>query len=114
MLKITGEPDTQYTVIDRVDDTGYDFTIGALISGGAEGFESFVIPEQTYAVFETEKTQYPTQLHLALRKQIVSQWLPFSGYALADGPEINVLHWYREAGEKERRYIEIWLPVVRK
>lgn len=113
LFELSGDSATQYAVIDRVDDTGYDFAIGALIDGGTEGFESFVIPAQTYAVFETAETKYPTELHLPLRKQIVSQWLPFSGYALADGPEINIYHWYRNEN-REKRYIEIWLPVVRK
>lgn len=114
LFALSGDMETQYTLIDRVDDGGYDFAIGALVDAGADGFETFVIPAQTYAVFETERTRYPTELHLPLRKQIVSQWLPFSGYALAEGPEINVIHWYRDAGNKEQRYIEIWLPIVRK
>ena len=114
LFALSGDMETQYTLIDRVDDGGYDFAIGALMEAGTDGFETFVIPAQTYAVFETERTRYPTELHLPLRKQIVSQWLPFSGYALAEGPEINVIHWYRDAGNKEQRYIEIWLPIVRK
>ena len=114
LFALSGDMETQYTLIDRVDDGGYDFAIGALVEAGADGFETFVIPAQTYAVFETERTRYPTELHLPLRKQIVSQWLPFSGYALAEGPEINVIHWYWDAGNKEQRYIEIWLPIVRK
>lgn len=114
LFALSGDMETQYTLIDRVDDGGYDFAIGALVEAGVDGFETFVIPAQTYAVFETERTRYPTELHLPLRKQIVSQWLPFSGYALAEGPEINVIHWYRDAGNKEQRYIEIWLPIVRK
>ena len=114
LFALSGDMETQYTLIDRVDDGGYDFAIGALMEAGVDGFETFVIPAQTYAVFETERTRYPTELHLPLRKQIVSQWLPFSGYALAEGPEINVIHWYRDAGNKEQRYIEIWLPIVRK
>ncbi len=113
LFALSGDMETQYTLIDRVDDGGYDFAIGALVDAGADGFETFVIPAQTYAVFETERTRYPTELHLPLRKQIVSQWLPFSGYALAEGPEINVIHWYRDAENKEQRYIEIWLPIVR-
>lgn len=114
LFALSGDMETQYTLIDRVDDGGYDFAIGALMEAGTDGFETFVIPAQTYAVFETERSRYPTELHLPLRKQIVSQWLPFSGYALAEGPEINVIHWYRDAGNKEQRYIEIWLPIVRK
>ena len=101
-------------MIDRVEDTGYDFAIAALIDGGDDRFESIAIPAQTYAIFETDRAKHPTELHLPLRKQIVSQWLPFSEYVLAEGPEINVIHWYRDEEEREQRYIEVWLPIARK
>ena len=114
LFRVSGDPDTQYTVIDRVDDTGYDFAIAARWDGEEPLLERLVIPAQTYAVFETERCQHPTGLHLQLRKQIVSQWLPFSGYMLAEGPEINVLHWFMAEDKKDQRYIEIWLPVIRK
>ena len=128
LFELSGDNATQYTLIDRVDDTGYDFIIAASLNdrtrevlannicvgeGGAR-FEDFVIPAQTYAVFETERAKYPTELHLSLRKQIISQWLPFSGYLLAEGPEINVLHWFMDEEKREQRYIEVWLPVVKK
>ena len=107
---------TTYTVVDRVDDTGYDFAIAAQVGSGAvaEGFERLEIPAQTYAIFETERTKYPAEQHLPMRKQIVSCWLPFSGYMLSDGPEINVYHWYREEADKDQRYIELWLPVTKR
>jgi AraC family transcriptional regulator len=35
-----------------------------------------------------------------------------SGYALADGAEIAVIHWYQKP-EQEKRYIELWLPVTK-
>lgn len=124
---MSGDPASLYTVIDQVGDAGYDFAIAAPLSdwtrehmaedvcigNEAKRFENIVIPAQTYAVFETDRVKYPTELHLNLRKQIVGQWLPFSGYTLADGPEINVYHWYKNEN-REQRYIEIWLPVVRK
>lgn len=117
LFDLSGDPSTQYTIIDCVDDTGYDFMIAAqadCVADKAEGLEKVVIPAQTYAVFETERTKYPTELHLPLRRQIVSQWLPFSGYELTESPEINVVHWYRDDDKREQRYIEVWLPVVRK
>ena len=118
LFDLSGDSDTQYTVIDRGDDTGYDYVIAARLGEAtAEAecrFERIVIPAQTFAVFETEREKYPTGLHLPLRKRVVGEWLPFSGYALAEGPEINVIHWYRDEEKRARRYIEIWLPVVKK
>lgn len=125
---MSGDPAELYTVIDKVDDTGYDFAIAARLSDWTRGhmaeeicigdeakrFENIQIPAQTYAVFETERSKYPTQQHLLMRKQIVCQWLPFSGYELADGPEINVYHWYKDDAMKDQRWIEIWLPVTKR
>ena len=114
LFRLTEDPDTQYTVIDRVDDTGYDFAVAGLWNGEAGDLKKIVIPAQTYVVFETDRCRYPTEQHLPLRQQIVSRWLPFSGYMLAEGPEINVIHWFMEEDKKDQRYIEVWLPVVRK
>ena len=114
LFELSGDPDTQYTVIDRMDDSGYDFAVAALTDDSENGFEQFTVPAGTYAVFETERVKYPTELHLPLRRKIVGRWLPFSGYELAEGPEINVYHWYQDEARKEQRYIEIWLPVTRK
>ena len=114
LFELSGDSATQYTIIDRVGDTGYDFAIASLVDGGNDQFESFEIPARTYAVFETDRVEYPTELHLPLRKQIVSQWLPFSGYTLSEGPEINVIHWFMDGQARKQRYIEIWLPVVSK
>ena len=47
-----------------------------------------------------------------LRKRIVEEWLPSSGYLLSEAPEISVTHWFREP-DKEKRYIELWIPVVK-
>ena len=54
-----------------------------------------------------------------LRNSIVSQWLPSSGYVLADGPEVVVIHFplrSDEADSKKRRandYVEVWLPITK-
>lgn len=47
-----------------------------------------------------------------LWKRIVEEWLPSSGYLLSEAPEISVTHWFREP-DKEKRYIELWIPVVK-
>lgn len=122
---LAGDLETDYNVICNVDDTGYDFCIanrlkefyrnnleadGVLGAEYAKYFENITIPKGTYAVFETERCTYPTGIFLELRRQIVSQWLPGSGYRLADAPEIVVTHWYQD-GRRDQRYRELWLPV---
>lgn len=116
-----------YNIITNMDDDGYDFYIAALLpehmrgclaedcilgESDAKRFETIEIPRTTYAVFETDKAKYPTKLHMALRRQIISEWLPSSGYVLADGAEISLVHWHRKPRHEER-FIELWLPVVK-
>ncbi len=118
-------PDLNYDVITNINDDGYDFYItyqltafqhsnlhkpAVLGEEFASYYENITIPAQTYAVFETERCLYPTTVFLELRKQIVAEWLPSSGYQLADAPEIVVTHWYRGENRKNR-YRELWMPI---
>ncbi len=122
---MTGQIETEYTLVGNIGDDGYDFYIAQLLPKDmrenlgkngyleaefAKYFENIRVPKQTYAVFETERCQYPSMEHLDLRKQIASQWLPTSGYRLADAPEIVVYHWFRKPKNKER-YLELWIPI---
>ena len=78
----------------------------------AKRFENIMIPAHTYVVCETERCVYPTTVFEKLRKKIVEEWLPSSGYMLAEAPEVSVTHWFRKP-DNEKRYIELWLPVSR-
>lgn len=118
---------TNYNVINNVADDGYDFYIAAqltkwfhthlaedtVLGEEASRFEDIVIPAGTYAIFETERRKYPTEIYVELRRRIASEWLPSSDYILADRPELVVFHWYRKP-EKENRYIELWVPVEKR
>jgi predicted transcriptional regulator YdeE len=80
------------------------------------GFETIVIPKQTYAIFETQKKKNPICDYADIRKKIVTEWLPTQDHVLANGPEIVILHW-RVKQKKEwvqHRYIEICLPIEKK
>lgn len=116
-----------YNVVTNVGDGGYDFYIAQrigdwehahmaediLLGPEASRFEDVVIPAGTYAVFETERCEYPTTKNVELRKRIASEWLPSSDYILADRPELLVIHWLR-GEERTNRYTEIWVPVEKK
>ncbi len=122
---LSGDVETSYDIITSIDDSGYDFYIagrlteyhrnhldkdGVLGTEFARYYENVVIPKQTYAIFETERCSYPTTVFLDLRKRIASEWLPSSGYQLANAPEIVVSHWFR--GDKSnQRYRELWIPI---
>lgn len=114
--------DTQYNLILNHDDDGYDYYIASLLdtwhtenlqealgAEDSERFEQIVFPGGLYIVCETERCKAPVDLVQDLRKQIVTEWLPSSGYELRRAPEVSVIHWYYE--NKKDRFIEIWLPI---
>ena len=113
-------------VVTNIDDEGYDFYIADHLSeynrnhldivlgkDFSDYYENITIPKCTYAVFETEKCQFPTVVSPGLRRKIASEWLPNSGYQLADAPELVVTHWYRDERRKQR-YRELWIPIEKK
>ena len=119
--------DTDYCVNKNIDDNGYDFYIASALDKyerdnlynpdvtGVEfmesmNFENIKIPKQTYVIFETERNKCPTNHYMDIRKRIVSEWLPSSGYQFADGPELTLMHW-RPEEDKKNRYIEICIPI---
>ncbi len=122
---LSGQTEHNYDVITNIDDEGYDFYItyqlsefyrnnlskrGVLEEEFAKKFENITIKKQLYAIFETERCSYPTKVFLDLRKRVASEWLPNSGYRIANAPEIVVSHWYRGKKSKER-YRELWIPI---
>ncbi|AGK95708.1 AraC family transcriptional regulator [Clostridium pasteurianum] len=114
LMEMRNEPFIWYDINTNFSDEGYDHYIAVLSDKEiTEGFEKITVSELTYAIFETERMNFPTSSHLDLRKKIVSEWLPSSEYILAEGPEITVTHWFKKP-EKEKRYIELWIPVEKK
>lgn len=125
---LSGSLETNFDIITNVGDDGYDFYIayqlseyyrnnlnkdGVLGEEFARYFENVRIPKCTYAVFETERCAFPTEIFLDLRKKIACEWLPNSGYQLADAPELVVTHWFR-GDKKNQRYRELWIPIEKK
>lgn len=129
MLKgLARDCDTQYNILTGFDDEGYDFYIaskldewttenwGKELGKDSERFEKILVPAGLYLICETGRTKYPTMVFEDLRKKAVSEWLPSSGYELADAPEISVIHWFYKVGDSNvnnSRYIELWLPITK-
>lgn len=123
---LAGDSVTNYNIMTNFQETGYDFYIATKLGkwerehlreelGNAEDaarFENITIPAGTYVICETERCKYPTMVFTDLRRKIVEEWLPSSGYMLAKAPEIAVTHWFHNP-DREKRYIELWLPVFR-
>ena len=122
--------DTIYCIFDKICDEGYDYYIASYLNGDtmddlvatfgpgvAEWFEEIVIPGGTYLVCEGERCQYPANYADDLYREAVTGHLSSSGYELAPGPEVEIVHWpYKEGDEKlnASRYLELWLPVMKK
>ena len=117
--------ETDYCIVENVNDEGYDFYIAseldqwtrdAMYNPKITGidfmetleFEHIIIPKQLYVIVETDKMKRPINEYIDLRRRMVSEWLPGSGYEIADAPEVAVYHW---TGQGDRKYIEIWLPI---
>ena len=122
---VAKNPEITHNFITNIGDNGYDFYIAkeldeqtrknlddpsVLGEEFSKYFEHITIPQQTYAIFETERCPYPTEIFLNLRHRIVTEWLPSSGYRLVDAPELEVNYWFRKPN-KENRYIELWIPI---
>jgi len=127
---VNAEAATDVCLVNNIDEDGYDFWYVAELGEyerenmyhpevtGVEdmekfGFENIVVPKQTYAIFTTEEQPHPVEEYVDIRKRIVSEWLPSSGYELKDAPEVAVYHWF-PGFAREKRYIEIWIPVEKK
>lgn len=109
-----GSNNIWYDVNTNFSDYGYDHYIAVESEKDTpDGYEQVRIQPHTYVICETNRVRYPTLLHMDLRKQIISEWLPSSGYVLSDAPEIAVTHWYQKPDD-EKRYIELWIPVEKR
>lgn len=121
---------TAYEVITNIGDDGYDFYIASKLNSWAmehfeevlgkelaSRFEHLPLQEATYLVCETERCQCPTLRMGDLYRKAVTEWLPSSGYELADLPEFDIIHWYYSEIEPkvdQLRYVELWLPITAK
>lgn len=131
MLKgISKDKLSDYCVLTDMDDDGYDFYIAAAADNyeldnlynsdvtGIDfmdkfGFVELIIPERTYAVFETEKQKTPITEYFDIRRQIAAEWLSNEEYQMINAPELAVYHW-GTCGGYTGRTVEIWIPIEKK
>lgn len=72
----------------------------------AAGFEEYVVPAATWAVFSGRGNGISIQ---ELEKRIVTEWLPTSGYEYGTDPDVEV---YLDPTPENTRY-EVWVPVIK-
>lgn len=128
---IAHDADTTYNVMNNISDDGYDFYIASYIPDKedqedvlqmfgedvADCFEPITIPGGTYLVCEGERCKYPANYADDLYQEAVTNLLPSSGYELAKGPEVEIVHWFYKNGDEKlnaSRYLELWLPIMKK
>lgn len=122
---------TDYMVVTNIDDNGYNFYVAYELDEWTRkelfnpnitgvdfmekmGFETIVIPKQTYVVFETEKKKRPIIDYTEIRKKIVTEWLPSTDFIFTNAPEVVAMHWRPNGEWAKERYIEICLPIEKK
>lgn len=89
-------------------ESAWEYFIAVASSRPVEaGLAEFEVPAATWAVFPARGSDIQIQ---ALEKQIVTDWLPTSGYEYASAPDVEV---YLDPDPTEGRY-EVWIPVSRK
>lgn len=71
-----------------------------------EGLESYVVPAFTWAIFPGEG-ECPAAIQ-QLVHQIITEWLPTSGYEYTNGPDVEVY-----LPDTRQAKFEVWVPVRR-
>ena len=116
--------ETEYCVISDISDSGYSFTVGAVIpeyfnshlekTAGkyAEMLSVVKVPEHLYVQVETERGTNCINEHLDLRKRLINEWLTTSPYIISNAPEITVIHLLSE--NKSDSYVELLIPIENK
>lgn len=92
-----------------MDSSDFDYFIAVATNQDTPpDMQEYVVPQGTWAIFESIGPM-PHAIQ-TLQKQIVTQWLPTSGYEYANAPDIEV---YFEGDQYAADYkCEVWLPIV--
>lgn len=113
--------ETEYCAVSDIDDTGFEFMIGTVIPGYFRAhlhktageyeklLKSLVIPPHLYISAETRKSVFSINEHIDLRRRLVCECLPESGFIISEAPEITVIHSF--LGNKDGGYVEVMIPV---
>ena len=111
VLKLAGMMDTPLKGLLGVsvcnDEEEWKYFIAVSSTEMSDEFEEYIVPASTWAVFSGTGTNQSIQV---LERQIVTEWLPNSGYKYANAPDIEV---YLNADPQNAQY-EVWIPVTKK
>ena len=108
MQKLAGMMDTPpmgllgVSVCNEEEQWKYFVAVSSTKAG--DGFEEYIVPASTWAIFSGTGTNQSIQ---ELERQIITEWLPASGYEYANAPDIEV---YLNPDPQNAQY-EVWIPV---
>lgn len=106
--KMDGQPKgvLGVSVCEKEDDMKYMIAVASSAPKG--GYDEYTVPETTWAKFNGRGTGVSIQV---LLKQIMTEWMPNSGYEYDMGaPEIEL---YLDDSATDMEY-EVWVPVIKK
>ncbi len=109
--KLAGIMDTQpmgllgVSVCNNEEQWKYFIAVSGTNAG--DEFEEYTVPASTWAIFSGTGTNQSVQ---ELEQQIITEWLPTSGYEYANAPDIEV---YLNPDPQNAQY-EVWIPVTKK
>ena len=89
------------------DEEQWKYLIAVSSTKAGGGFEEYTVPASTWAIFSGKGTNRSLQ---ELERQIITEWLPSSGYEYGDAPDIEV---YINPDPQDAQY-EVWIPVTKK
>lgn len=104
---IEEEPKGLLGVSSCNDEEDWRYYIAVATNKEADDLEEFYVPKATWAIFSETGTNISMK---ELEKQIVTDWLPTSGYEYANAPDMEV---FIDPDPQSGRY-EVWIPVVQK
>ena len=89
------------------DDEEWRYFIAAASTKQDAALEECVIPAATWAIFAGQGTIQSIQ---ELERRVLTEWLPGSGYAYGNAPDVEV---YLNPDPENAKH-EVWIPVVKK
>ena len=93
------------------DEAQWKYYVSVATTQPAGEMEEYTIPAATWAIFPGNTGNGPIAKAIQeMEQRIISEWLPSSGYAYANGPDIEV---YLDDNESNMEF-EIWIPVCKK
>lgn len=102
-----GQPIGLLGICACADDAEWRYYIAVASSKTEADLEAYTVPAATWAIFPGSGAHQSIQ---ELERRVLTEWLPGSGYAYGNAPDVEV---YLSPDPENAKY-EVWIPVVKK